>query len=337
MTMQTKSLAGDGATLPFEAFHRTPDIADWRVAIPQLRRKLLRIWLWSVALMTFGVLVVGGITRLTHSGLSIVTWKPLMGIVPPLSHEQWQHTFDLYRQFPEYQTWRQGMSLAEFKFIFFWEYLHRLLARTIGLVFLVPFLLFWLRGWLTRPLLRRTALLFGLGALQTVLGWLMVNSGVEDRPSVSHYRLAAHLTMAFLTFGWSVWLARDLSTNRKAKLETGERRLMLRGLRLVGLVLGAQIVWGAFVAGLKAGQYYPTFPLMAGQLVPPDLLRLDSDLLNFVANPSAVQWIHRVLGTLLAVLVVSLFLRVCSRVREQRSLRFSLALMGAIVLQYALG
>jgi cytochrome c oxidase assembly protein subunit 15 len=312
-------------------------VADWRDEIAVERRGPLRMWLWSVAAMTFAVLVVGGITRLTHSGLSIVDWKPLMGVIPPLSDAQWQHTFDLYRQFPEYQTWRQGMSLAEFKFIFFWEYLHRLLARTIGLVFLVPFVFFWARGYFNRPLLRRAVVLFALGALQGVLGWFMVKSGLVDRPSVSHYRLAAHLSLAFLIFGWAVWLARDVAGQRNVSVQQPQRRLMLRGLGLIGVVLAAQIVWGAFVAGLKAGKYYPTFPLMGGRLTPPDLLRLDPIVHNFIANPAAVQWVHRVIGTVLAALVIATFLIVRRNVQERTSRRFSVALTGSIGVQYLLG
>jgi heme a synthase len=167
--------------------------------------------------MTFAVLVIGGITRLTQSGLSMVDWQPIMGVIPPLTDAQWQETFDRYRQFPEYQVLRRGMSLDEFKFIFFWEYLHRMVARTIGLVFLVPFVFFWAKGWFTRPLAARALILFGLGAMQGVMGWFMVMSGLVDRPSVSHYRLAAHLSLAFIIFGYALWLARDLAIRAGAR------------------------------------------------------------------------------------------------------------------------
>lgn len=288
--------------------------------------------------MTFGVLVVGGITRLTQSGLSIVSWDPIMGVVPPLNQAQWEHAFERYRQFPEYQTLRRGMTLSEFRFIFFWEYLHRLLARAIGLVFLVPFLFFWVRGHLNRPLLRRSLLLFGLGAMQGVMGWLMVASGLVDRPSVSHYRLAAHLSLAFVIFGWAVWLARDLALRPEPPTHrAGERRLLVRGLGLVGGLLAVQIVWGAFVAGLKAGTYYPSFPLMGGRLVPAELLWLDSVLENFVVNPITVQWTHRVLGTLLAAAVLGLGVLVWRRVGERVSRRYNVALLSLVAAQYLLG
>jgi heme a synthase len=310
--------------------------SHWNEAIDEAHRRPLRIWFWSIAAMTFTVMVIGGITRLTMSGLSIVDWKPLMGVIPPLNDAQWQHTFDLYRQFPEYQTWRRGMTLPEFKFIFFWEYLHRLSARAIGLVFLVPFVVFWLRGRLPPPLLKRSLLLFALGAGQGVLGWLMVKSGLVDRPSVSHFRLAAHLGLAFLIFGGAVWLARDLSARVRAAIAPLERRLMLRGLGLVGALLAVQVVWGAFVAGLRAGKYYPTFPLMGGRLVPAEL-RLDALLEQLVSSPIGAQWLHRVLGTLLLLAVAGTFLLFRARVADAVSRRYNVALAALIVVQYGLG
>lgn len=193
------------------------------------------------------------------------------------------------------------------------------------------------RGFFSRPLLRRAVVLFALGALQGVLGWLLVKSGLADRPSVSHYRLAAHLSLAFLIFGWAVWLAQDLRTHRKVALEKPQQLLMRRALGAIGAVLAAQIVWGAFVAGLKAGKYYPTFPLMGGRIVPPDMLRLDPIVQNFIANPSAVQWLHRVIGTALTILVVATFVIVRSNVEERTSRGHSAALTGLIGVQYLLG
>lgn len=288
--------------------------------------------------MTLAVLVVGGITRLTQSGLSIVDWDPLVGVVPPLTEASWREAFERYRQFPEYQQLRQGMTLAEFRVIYFWEYTHRLLARMIGLVFLAPFLFFWIRGYLNRPLAIRALALFGLGALQGVMGWLMVASGLVDRPSVSHYRLAAHLSLAFAIFGFSVWLARQLAVemNRPA-VPTPVRRRLTRGLAAVGTLFALQVVWGAFVAGLKAGRYHNTFPLMEGRLVPPTLLRLDPAILNFVQNPIAVQWVHRVLGTALAAAVAVLFIRVMRDHVDPVTRRFNSAFAAMIGAQYLLG
>lgn len=314
-----------------------PAPAPWSAAIPEARRRRIRLWLWSIAAMTFGVMVVGGITRLTLSGLSIVEWNPVMGVIPPLGEARWQEAFDAYRRFPEYQQLRQGMTLGEFKFIFFWEYLHRLLARTIGIVFLVPFLFFSIRGWFNRPLLRRALLLFGLGALQGVMGWLMVASGLVDRPSVSHYRLAAHLSLAFLIFGWAVWLIRELTPGAATPLTREARRFLLRGLGLVGALLGAQIIWGAFTAGLKAGRFYPTFPLMGGRLVPGELLYLDGLLENFVANPIAVQWVHRVLGTLLLLAAAAFCWLLLRRVPDPGVRRLGIGFTALLAAQYGLG
>ncbi|HEY0672728.1 MAG TPA: COX15/CtaA family protein [Longimicrobiales bacterium] len=322
---------------PPETFETATSL-DWRTSIPEQRRRWLRAWFWSIAAMTLCVLIVGGVTRLTFSGLSIVDWDPLMGVIPPLSEGQWQATFERYQQFPEYQKTRQGMTLGEFKYIFFWEYLHRLLARTIGLVFLLPFLFFLVRRWMNRPLAYRSLALFALGGMQGVMGWLMVASGLVDRPSVSHFRLAAHLTLAFLIFGYAVWLARELRVT-DARLTVNDRalRVLKRGLAWVGVLLGLQIVWGAFVAGLKAGFFANTFPLMGGRIVPRDLLRLEPALRNFVSNGIAVQWLHRLLGTVLVLAVFVLLARI-SRARPDRTtLRYATAFVTLVSVQYLLG
>jgi heme a synthase len=331
----------------------TPAAADWRLAIPEHRRRHLRAWLWSVAAATFAVMVVGGITRLTQSGLSIVDWQPLMGVIPPLSEAQWLAAFDRYREFPEYQQLRRGMTLAEFQFIFFWEYLHRLVARLIGVVFLVPFVVFAVRGYLTRPLALRALALFALGAAQGVLGWVMVQSGLVEQPSVSHYRLAAHLGLAFVIFGACVWLARELTVSRSpssaaasaassaassaAATATPVRRLVRRGLAVLGALVALQVVWGAFVAGLKAGFFYNTFPLMGGALVPPNLLLHEPAIVNFFQNPVAVQWTHRVLGTVLGVAALFFFLRVRRAAVDAATRRLNAGFFGLILAQYALG
>lgn len=321
-------------TLPQQA---TPG-EDWRTAIPESRRRGIRAWLWTIAAMTFGIIVIGGITRLTLSGLSIVEWRPFTGIIPPLNDAEWQQTFDLYKQYPEYQTWRSGMTLAEFKFIFFWEYVHRLVARLIGVVFLVPFVWFWLKGWLTPPLRRRALALFALGAMQGLMGWLMVMSGLVDRPSVSHYRLAAHFSLALIILGYATWLALELRVDDSQQQVAGESRsLMKRGLVAVGALLVVQIIWGAFTAGLRAGHYYPTFPLMGGSIAPPELLVLEPSVRNFFDNAPAVQWLHRAIGTVLGLAVIGFAVQVLRRVRDTASRRFASALLALVVVQYALG
>jgi heme a synthase len=310
---------------------------DWSQRIPPNRRRHLRLWLWAGALLTFVILVVGGITRLTQSGLSIVDWRPIMGVIPPLSGADWQAAFDQYRQYPEYQQLRRGMTMPEFQFIFFWEYLHRLVARLIGLVFLIPFAVFAVKGYFNRPLLRRSLVLFGLGAFQGVLGWVMVMSGLVDQPNVSHYRLAAHLSVAFAIFGICLWTAADLADRRPVAPPNSAGRFIRRGLYVVGGLLAVQIVWGAFVAGLKAGLVYNTFPLMGSSWLPASALSLSPAIVNFFENPIAVQWTHRVLGTVLALVSIGLVAGMARRGAPKASLRWGTAFLGLLVVQYVLG
>ena len=311
---------------------------DWRLHIPEPDRRRIARWLWTIVAMTAAILAVGGITRLTQSGLSIVRWEPLMGVIPPLGDAQWTERFEQYRQFPEYQQLRQAMTLAEFKTIFFWEYLHRLLARGLGVVFLVPFVVFWAKGRLTRPLLLRMLALFGLGAAQGLMGWLMVVSGLVDRPSVSHFRLAAHLCLALLIVSVAVWLARDMAVgSTRPTLPDRTRRAMRQGTLVVGVLLWAQLAWGAFVAGLDAGLSFNTFPLMAGRLVPPHVFAPGPVVLNLLQQPPAVQWMHRVLGTLLLAATATIALRSYRGPETHSARRLAMMTLAAVIAQYVLG
>jgi cytochrome c oxidase assembly protein subunit 15 len=311
---------------------------DWRLALPEDRRRKVRAWFYSIAAVTLCVLIVGGITRLTFSGLSMVEWDPVMGIIPPITDAQWQASFEKYQQFPEFQKIRQGMTVHDYKVIFFWEYLHRLLARAIGMVFLIPFAFFMWKRWLNRPLALRALALFGLGAMQGVMGWLMVAGGLVDRPSVSHYRLAAHLSLAFIIFAYAVWLARELSIPaRQNFVDPRAHRIIRRGLLGVGVLLGVQIVYGAFVAGLKAGFFANTFPLMGERLIPAGWLNLQPLLRNFVENGATVQWLHRVIGTILGFAVIALFARTRALPSDVWSKRYATLLVGVVALQYLLG
>src|SRR5262245_60952617 len=220
-------------------------------------RKLIRAWLWFAAFLVFAMVIVGGATRLTDSGLSITEWQPLLGAIPPLSEADWLQAFDKYKQVPEYSLVNQGMALADFKFIYWWEWTHRFLGRFIGVVTIVPFLFLWLTRRIEKRLLPRLAGLIVLGGLQGALGWYMVKSGLVDRIDVSQYRLAAHLTFATVILGAIVWTALGISDAR--------RRLPQRGrdwaaLGLLALVL-LQVALGGFVAGLDAGMGYNTWPL----------------------------------------------------------------------------
>jgi cytochrome c oxidase assembly protein subunit 15 len=317
--------------------------ADSPVGGPTDRQRLhLQLWIGSGALLTFLIVVIGGITRLTQSGLSIVDWNPIMGAIPPLGEEQWDAAFARYRQFPEYVSLRAGMTLDEFRFIYFWEYLHRLVARTIGLVFLIPFLFFWRQGYLDDPRLRRRVLtLFVLGGLQGFLGWFMVMSGLVDLPRVSHYRLAAHLSLALTIFGYCVWLTRDLGRSDRSAftgLHGDEPLGSARGwVYLLGGLLSLQIVWGAFVAGLDAGFIHNTFPWMGDGLLPPNGLSLAPALRNLTENPVTVQWIHRLLGTLLLLGAAGAALGVRRSRADASARRWSLVFAGLVTVQYGLG
>lgn len=312
-------------------------VPGWVDSIPETRRRHLRIWLWTGAALTASTLVVGGITRLTESGLSIVDWAPIVGSIPPLNHADWQEAFARYQQYPEYVKLRPSMTLSEFKVIYFWEYLHRMIGRLIGMVFLIPFIMFWIRGYFTGPLVRRVLLLFALGGMQGLMGWYMVKSGLVDRPDVSHYRLAAHLLLAMTIFGCCIWFANDLLARPRQSIAAESRTFLIRALIGLGALLVTQIFWGALVAGLKAGFIYGTFPLMDGGLLPPNGWTHDPVLINLVENMATVQWVHRVLATILLVSAISFIVKV----RRDHNLapfhRWSAAFAGLIMLQYVLG
>ncbi len=293
--------------------------------------RAIAAWLLACAALVAAIVVVGGITRLTHSGLSIVEWQPLVGAIPPLSDGDWQVLLEKYRQSPQYRLVNRGMTLDEFKGIFWWEYVHRLLGRAIGLVFLAPLLWFWWRGAIDRALGGKLLGVFALGGLQGALGWYMVASGLIDEPRVSHLRLAAHLGLAFLILGALLWLALDLLFPRRA----GARPARLAGV--VAAVVFAQVLAGALVAGLRAGKAYNTFPLMNGHLVPPEVLMLDPWWVNFTDNMATVQLGHRLLAWLLLALAPWLWLRVRRAGAGPAARLGAGALAGLVALQFALG
>jgi heme a synthase len=262
-------------------------------------RRAVAVWLLACAAFTFAMVVVGGITRLTESGLSIVEWQPLVGALPPLSQADWETLFAKYRETPQFQRVFSNMDLAGFKSIFWWEYLHRLLGRTIGLVFLLPFLFFYLKNKLSKPLAWKLAGVFVLGGLQGAMGWYMVKSGLVDDPRVSHFRLTAHLGLALLIFAAEFWIALDLLNFHE---ETGKTRREILPLAVLGLVF-LMALSGGFVAGLRAGHAYNTFPLMNGQLIPPEAFMLEPWWRNFFWNVATVQLVHRTFFWLLLILV----------------------------------
>jgi len=258
-------------------------------------RRSVAAWLFVCAAFTFAIVVVGGVTRLTESGLSIVQWQPLAGALPPLTQADWEALFAQYRESPQYRKVFSEIGLDGFKRLFWWEYLHRLLGRVIGLVFLLPYLYFLLKGKLDRPLTWKLAGLFVLGGLQGAMGWYMVMSGLVDDPRVSHFRLTAHLGLALLIFAAEFWLALGLLREK-----TGSCKPL--ALLVAGLVF-LMALSGGMVAGLRAGHAYNTFPLMNGSLVPPEAFMLEPWWRNFFWNVAAVQLLHRAFFWLLLVLV----------------------------------
>ncbi|MDZ7682773.1 MAG: COX15/CtaA family protein [Fodinibius sp.] len=300
------------------------------------QQKYVRRWLWSGATLIFLMVVVGGITRLTDSGLSMSDWSLIMGAIPPMNEAEWIAAFERYKEFPQYQQIYTGMSLAEFKTIFFWEYIHRLLGRVIGLVFLVPFAIFWVRGYFDSKMLRRAWILFGLGALQAAMGWIMVKSGLVDMPYVSHYRLAIHLVLAMILFGFCVWYALDLKPSKSFSKSTDIRSLKRWSIVLM-VAFTAQVVWGAFTAGLDAGYMYNTFPTMDGGWLPQGAWVMQPVVANLVENPGTVQWMHRIIGTALGLIAAGLWWKNRTSDVHQLLKQKGRMLLGIILVQYVLG
>jgi len=286
------------------------------------------LWLFFCAGMIFMMAVIGAITRLTESGLSMVEWQPLIGAIPPLNEAEWQRVFDAYRQTPEYQVKNAGMSMAAFKDIFFWEWFHRLWGRLIGLVFALPLLWFIVRGALRGSLLWRLLGLLALGGLQGFIGWFMVKSGLIDRPNVSHYRLAMHLSCALLLYSLCLWQGMALSRKPETSFVWPHRFRQAGWICL--LLLCCTIIYGAFVAGLDAGQVYNTFPLMNGQFFPEDGLFLTPAWLNFLENHGTVQFTHRMLAFVTTAAIIAWAIkgmRIINTPRPTRRLFIGIKLM----------
>jgi cytochrome c oxidase assembly protein subunit 15 len=285
-------------------------------------RRWVAGWLLACAALVFGIVLVGGITRLTRSGLSIVEWQPLIGVLPPLSEAAWQELFAKYQQTPEYKLVNHAMTLEGFKGIFWWEYIHRLLARGIGLVFFLPLIYFHVKKMLDRPLALKLWGIFALGAMQGLMGWLMVKSGLVDDPKVNPVRLSLHLNLALLIFAAEVWVAMDLLFERRHPLKGFEASLPL--------IVFLMAFSGGMVAGLRAGYAYNTFPLMNGHVVPPETFLLEPWWLNFYYNMATVQLVHRAFFWLLLVLVPLAWWR-------SRGSAAGNALLAAFALQAMLG
>lgn len=293
------------------------------------------IWLFAGCFLIYAMVVIGGITRLTHSGLSMVEWNMIVGSMPPVSDADWQVPFEKYKQSPEYQIINNQFTLEEFKSIYWWEYIHRMLGRTIGAVFLIPFIYFFLKKKFDGPLLKKMIVLLLLGALQGILGWFMVKSGLQKEPHVSHYRLAAHLISAFTVFGFTFWYALDLLyPGAEATITT---KKLIRYSRIMFGFIVLQIIYGAFVAGLKAGLFYNTFPLMGRSFMPETVTVYEPFWKNLSENPAGVQFIHRWIAVIVAVFV--LFVWEHARTLQLTSLqrKTSNVMLAVVIIQFLLG
>ncbi len=275
-------------------------------------------WLFLSAFMVFAMAIIGAITRLTESGLSMVEWRPLIGMLPPLNAEEWTRVFTLYQQSPEYQKINAGMSLEEFKNIFFWEWFHRVWGRMIGLVYALPLIYFWIAKKIPDGYKLKLFIGLLLGASQGLMGWYMVQSGLVDRPSVSHFRLSAHLSLAAVIFCYLLWLAFSLKNVAAEK----SRFCLKRHGWIAFTVTFITVIWGAYVAGLNAGLVYNTWPLMGDKLIPSEL----NSLTSILFDPVAVQFFHRWIAIFAAFFVLTFAIRVKN---------FPLA--GMVLLQVALG
>ena len=295
-------------------------------------RKGVAWWLFGVSAMVLGMIALGGLTRLTESGLSMVDWRPLMGVIPPIGEAAWNQVFEQYKAYPEYQKVNMGMSLSDFKFIFYFEYGHRVLGRLIGMAFALPALYFGLRGAFSSSFRNRVIVLFFLGGLQGLVGWWMVKSGLVDRPDVSHYRLTTHLGLAVFLYVALLWTAfRHARGTVSYDWSTGAKW----AAGLLAMVY-CTLLSGGLVAGLNAGAQYNTFPLMGGKIIPDGLFIREPWLSNLTENLVTVQFNHRYLAITTAALILTFVAKKWSVVtkRQQRAL---LAMAAAVVLQVSLG
>jgi cytochrome c oxidase assembly protein subunit 15 len=305
------------------------------VSSPAAHRHAMRVWLLAVAALIFLTVLVGGATRLTESGLSIVEWQPVTGVLPPLSEEGWQIEFQKYQTIPQYQERNFGIGLEAFKVIYWWEWTHRLLGRLIGAAFLLPFLYFLWRGWVEPQFRARLWIIFGLGALQGVVGWWMVTSGLAVRVSVAHERLAFHLTLACVIYAAVLWTAQSLRDRASAVVV--HPHLRTEAFWIV-VILFVQVFFGALVAGLRGGLIYNTWPFIDGGLFPnaDRLMFLSPPWVNFFDNVLTVQFEHRIIAYVLWLIAMMHLIHAVAR-RESAAVDGALALAIAITIQAAFG
>jgi cytochrome c oxidase assembly protein subunit 15 len=297
------------------------------------QNRTVAIWLLICCGLVFAMVVLGGVTRLTGSGLSMADWRPLMGWLPPFSDIQWQRVFDLYQQTPEFLKVNSHMDVSAFKGIFWLEFLHRLLGRMIGIVFLLPLIFFLVKGYIKSAEWPKYSLMFVLGGLQGVLGWYMVKSGLVDNPHVSQYRLSAHLSAAFLIYAYMFWVAMSLLFPASGE----QRHPWYRKSLAVAVLTSVTIISGGFVAGLKAGKIYNTFPLMGDDWIPPGTMALEPFWRNFFENMTTVQLDHRVLAISTFLVIIGFWVKARKADLPARSRPAVNALLHTAIFQVALG
>jgi cytochrome c oxidase assembly protein subunit 15 len=318
--------------LATSAIHRQAPLHAWQTA-----DAAVRTWLWLVAALVFTMVVVGGATRLTDSGLSITEWQPILGAIPPLGDADWQSAFEKYKATPEYAIVNAGMSLAEFKFIYWWEWTHRFLGRFIGFAFAVPFVGFWIARMLRPGFAPKLLGVLALGGLQGGIGWYMVMSGLVDRVDVSQYRLALHLLVAFAILALLVWLALSVGPPPDKQRAPTLTRGALWGARLLFLLVFVQCGLGALVAGLKAGLTYNTWPLMDGRLVPTGLGALSPWYENVFENVTTVQFDHRVVAYAVVAIAVCYAVMLARKGTDERAIGSAGLLAAAVLAQTGVG
>jgi heme a synthase len=304
--------------------------------LPAQRSSVVAVWLFAVAGLVLAMVTVGGATRLTGSGLSITEWQPILGAIPPITEADWIVAFAKYQQIAQYKLVNAGMSLGDFKFIYWWEWSHRQLGRFIGLAFAVPLLVLAWTGAIPRALMPKLLGLLALGGLQGAMGWYMVRSGLTDRVSVSQYRLAAHLTLAAIIFAGLIWVALDVLDRSRVRLKTLAHGAATTSRVLIGLVL-AQIALGAFVAGTNAGLSHNTWPLMDGRTIPSGLLAMSPAWLNAFENVATIQFNHRMAAYLLAAIALWHGWRCWRTADDEHVRRSGLLLVAAVLAQIGLG
>ena len=300
-------------------------------------RRAVATWLFVCCALVFAMVVIGGVTRLTHSGLSITEWQPIVGTLPPLSDSAWNDAFTRYQATPEYRDVNRGMTLSEFKGIFWWEYFHRLLGRGIGVAFLLPYLWFLLRRRIPPGYAKPLAGIFVLGGLQGALGWFMVASGLVDDPRVSQFRLTAHLGAAFLIYAAMLWTGLSLLFPDRANHALPGLRSARRLAFGIAALVFVMVLSGGFVAGIRAGFAYNTFPLMQGRWIPPEIMMLTPWWKNFFWNMATVQFDHRMIAWLLAFSIPFTWWRLRRSRTPARARRGADLLLAWLVLQISLG